>query len=510
VNGGPFTLGTAGHIDHGKTALIGTLTGVDTDRLPEEKARGISITLGYARLRTPSGRLLSVVDVPGHERFVRTMVAGATGIDAFLMVIAADDGVMPQTLEHVTVLKALAVNAGVVVITKADIADPKPAMEEARELLPDSETIACSSRTGCGIDDVLAAIDRLVAPLTSRSAKREDVVLHIDRTFSLRGQGTIVTGTLWSGALSRGDKLELLPSHIRVRVRGLEVHDEPLACADAGQRVAVNLSGVRVGEVARGDVLTAPGFLRETTVVDCSLDLEDAQHDTQVNVHHGTREVPGRLVALKEDLWQLRLERPLLAADGDRIVVRRPSPAGTLGGGRVVDAHAVRHGGRPEIIKRLLCRRDGQPEPTSSLTTASKSPAEQRTNGVNELPPIPESELAALEQRLREAGCRPLSPTQLDAEKGGLGVLSRTGAAVRVSGELYAHADAVADARDRVIRLIENHGVLTLATLRDSLGISRKSAQALLEHFDATRVTTRLPDDSRVLSRRYAGKCNKS
>ncbi|HEY4278821.1 MAG TPA: selenocysteine-specific translation elongation factor, partial [Conexibacter sp.] len=242
---GPLTLGTAGHVDHGKTTLVAALTGVDTDRLPEEKARGLTIALGYAPLRLPSGRLLSLVDVPGHERFVRTMVSGATGIDAFLMTVAADDGVMPQTREHAEVLRSLDVNAGVVAITKADATDPAPAAEEAGELLPGCEVIACSARTGAGLDELTAALDRLVHALPSRAAAPGPARLHVDRVFTVVGRGTVVTGTLWSGEVRVGDTLELAPRGRAVRVRGVEVHGTQLERAEAGQRVALNLVGVK-------------------------------------------------------------------------------------------------------------------------------------------------------------------------------------------------------------------------------------------------------------------------
>src|SRR4051794_23536259 len=214
----PLTLGTAGHIDHGKTALVRALTGVDTDRLPEEKARGISIALGYAPLSLPAGRV-SVVDVPGHERFVRTMVAGATGVDFFLMVVAADDGVMPQTREHASVLSGLGVTDGVVAITKSDLAGPAAAAEEAAELVPGGEVVACSARTGAGVDAVAAALDRVAARLPGRAETPGDPVLHVDRSFTIRGAGTVVTGTLWSGTVARGDVLELLPGATGARVR---------------------------------------------------------------------------------------------------------------------------------------------------------------------------------------------------------------------------------------------------------------------------------------------------
>jgi selenocysteine-specific elongation factor len=477
------------------------LTGVDTDRLPEEKSRGISIALGYAPLQTRSGRSLSVIDVPGHERFVRTMVAGATGVDMFLMVVAADDGVMPQTVEHATVLAALGVRSGVIAVTKTDLADPRAASRQAHDLLPGCEQAACSTRTGEGVEDVRGAIDRVAARLRSRAAALGGPVLHIDRSFSIRGQGTVVTGTLWSGELSQGDTLALLPAGELVRVRAIEVHGEPLRYAAAGQRVAVNLTGVRIRSVGRGDVLAEPGLLVASTTLDCALALDDAEHDTRVHVHHGTREAPGRLAALGEDLWQLRLQRPIMAADGDRIVVRRPSPADTLGGGVIIDAHARRHGRRPEIVDRLRRRRDGRPEPTPDIrglaTQTATGTREQRLD-------VDEAELATLAQRLLDSWLRPLTPAQLGAGNDALTLLRRKGTVVRVSGELYMHAQALASAQIRTVQTIECHGAITLAGLRDELEISRKSAQALLEHFDSTRVTRRLPDDSRVLSIRLA------
>jgi len=248
----PLTLGTAGHIDHGKTALVAALTGVDTDRLPQERARGISIELGYAPLALPSGRRLSIVDVPGHERFVRTMVAGATGIDLFLMAVAADDGVMPQTREHATVLAGLDVGVGVVAVTKADLADPELALADVAELLPGVEAIAVSARTGAGIEELRAALDRAAASLPGRGGAGGEPRLHVDRAFTIRGAGTVVTGTLWSGAVARGDELMLLPAGRRVRVRGVQVHDAQVERAVAGQRVALNLVGVEVRGVERG------------------------------------------------------------------------------------------------------------------------------------------------------------------------------------------------------------------------------------------------------------------
>lgn len=353
VGAGPLTLGTAGHIDHGKTTLINALTGVNTDRLPEEQSRGISITLGYAPMSLPSGRQLSVIDVPGHERFVRTMVSGVTGIDMFLMVIAADDGVMPQTIEHARILEVLGIQRGVMAVTKSELIDPDPAMQEAAVLLPGCEMVGCSAVTGQGLDDLRAAIERVAASVPSRAGSERGVVLHVDRAFTVTGRGTVVTGTLWSGRVSEGDTLTLMPEERTVRVRGVQVHNEQQPYADAGQRVAVNLSGVHFDEVHRGDTLTQPGLLTPTSILDCRLQLTAAKHNMRVTVHHGTRAVPGRLAALGDDLWQVRLERPLLAADEDRLVIRRPAPPDTLGGGVVLNAHARRHGPKGELVQQL-------------------------------------------------------------------------------------------------------------------------------------------------------------
>lgn len=488
------TLGTAGHIDHGKTALVAALTGVDTDRLPAEKARGISIELGYAPLQLPSGRRLSVVDVPGHERFVRTMVAGATGIDLYLMVVAADDGVMPQTIEHATVLAALGVDAGVVAVTKSDVADPVRAAAETAELLPGVEVVACSARTGAGVDDVRAALDRVAAGLPGRGDGDAGPVLHVDRAFTIRGAGTVVTGTLWSGAVAAGDRLVLLPADRPVRVRSVQVHDEPVERAGPGQRVALNLAGVAVREVARGDVVAAPGAVAPARLLDCALTLRDARHGMRAHVHHGTREAAARLADLGDGLWQARLERPLLARAGDRVVVRAIAPPDTLGGGVVLDPAARRHGRRPEVLERLqrLRRGEPEPEPTQQAAPAPEPPAPEPA-------PLPSSALA-LEERLRAAGHQPPSESELDPAD--LRALRDAGRAVRVGRAMYAHPDAVALVRARVEEIIAAEGSITLARLRDDLATSRRYAQALLEHLDAERVTKRLPDDSRVLRRR--------
>jgi selenocysteine-specific elongation factor len=497
---GPLTLGTAGHIDHGKTALVQALTGVDTDRLPEEKQRGISIALGYAPLTLPTGRRLSLVDVPGHERFVRTMVAGATGIDLYLMVVAADDGVMPQTIEHAAVLRALDVRTGVVAITKADLADPGVAECEARKLLPDANSfIACSAVTGEGVAEVAASLGRIAGDLPTRTELPGAPLLHIDRAFTVPGIGTVVTGTLWSGTLHVSDSLRLLPGDRAVRVRGLHVHDEPQTEARAGQRVAVNLAGVRARDVSRGDALASPGRVAETSVLDCALTLADGvRQGERAQVHHGTRDSSARLSDLGDGLWQLRLEKPVLAADGDRVVIRRLSPPDTLGGGTILDARARRHGRRPEVLARLRARANGEPDPQIDRANQAERAAEDGTT--NEPPPLDPAALARIDVHLEAAGLALLNVTSLEPEEAhALTALRSEGRAVRVSGQLYGHASHITEAEARIVALIETQGSASLAEVRDLLGTGRKPAQALLEYLDTKRVTRREPDDRRVL-----------
>jgi selenocysteine-specific elongation factor len=506
----PLTVGTAGHVDHGKSALVSILTGARTDRLPEERARGMTITLGYAALPLPGGRLLSLIDVPGHERLVRVMVSGASGIDMFLLVIAADDGVMPQTIEHLRVLRALEIGAGVVAVTKSDLADPGPAVRQAQELLPGAPVAVCSSRTMEGIPELAAALERVAAKLPSRAASDGPCVLHVDRVFSIRGAGTVVTGTLWSGSVARSERLQLLPSGRVVRVRGVQVHDSAVERAAAGQRVAVNLSGARREEVARGDVLASPGSgLRPAHILDAALELDGARPEHErVQMHHGTRESAGRLVRLGGDCWQMRLERPLLAAAGDRLVVRSISPPDTIGGGRVLDPRARRHGPSADVLERLeRLRRGEEPAGEEAVEPRAGEPAA----GAGRQGPPPafagrdlSEQARVLEERLRSAGAEPPSKAELGAAAAHLTELRAAGRAVRVGRSMYAHIDAVEQVAARVREMILADGSLTLAGLRDELGISRRYAQALLEHLDAARVTLRLADDRRVLRGSHA------
>ena len=353
-----LTVGTAGHVDHGKTTLVRALTGKDTDRLPEERARGISIDLGYAPLALPDGTTLSLVDVPGHERFVRTMVAGATGIDLFLLVVDAGEGSRAQTDEHLAILRLLGVERGVVAVTKADLVDEETlelAVEEARELVPGASVVAVSGVTGLGLDELRAELAAVAAGLEQRRADFP-TRLFVDRVFTLRGIGTVVTGTLWSGSIGTGDQLRLEPSGRDVRARSVQVHDAPVERAEAGQRVAVSLPGVERSEVRRGDALVAPGAFPRSYRLEVALEeLQPIADGTRLSVHHGTSRIPARVVRVGDGHAQLRLAAPVVAARGDRVVLRTEA---TVGGAVVLDPAPPR--GRDAERDRLLDEGDAR------------------------------------------------------------------------------------------------------------------------------------------------------
>jgi selenocysteine-specific elongation factor len=373
-----LVLGTAGHIDHGKSALVQALTGTDPDRLPEEKERGVTIELGFAQLVLPSGATMGVVDVPGHERFVRQMVAGATGIDVVLLVVAADDGVMPQTREHLAIVDLLGIGKGVVAITKSDLADADwigMVRDDVARLLVGTSIegapiVAVSARTGAGLDELRAAIEAVARTASPRHTEMT-MRLPVDRVFTIAGAGTVVTGTLWSGTVRREDPVEVLPSGREGRVRGVQVHSLPVDSASAGMRVAVNVAGLDKDEIARGDTLAAPGSLQVTDRFDALLTYlpgneRPLQSGARVHVHHGTREVLGRVLLMDgvgelepggRALAQVRLEEPLAPRYDDRFIVRSFSPVLTSGGGTVLDAAPPRRArlrpGERELLEAL-------------------------------------------------------------------------------------------------------------------------------------------------------------
>lgn len=352
----PVVMGTAGHIDHGKTSLVRALTGVDCDRLAEEKRRGITIELGFAHLDAPDGSRMGVVDVPGHERFVKNMVAGAHGIDFVLLTVAADEGVMPQTREHVEICSLLGVPKGMVALTKADMVDAELlelAAEDVREqlagtFLDGAPIIPVSSRTGEGVEDVRQALFDLAANVSA--ARRSDLLrLPVDRVFTLRGHGTVVTGTLLGGRLVVGEEVEVCPRGLTSKVRSIQSHGSTIETAEAGGRVALNLQGLEVEDLNRGDVICRPG-----TLFPCaSLDLEltclkssprPLRHRKEIHLHHGAKETMARIYLLDRDrlqpgetaLAQARFESPIPAVRGDRVVLRGFSPLRTVAGGRVL------------------------------------------------------------------------------------------------------------------------------------------------------------------------------
>ena len=373
-------IGTAGHVDHGKTLLIKALTGIDTDRLIEEKKRGITIELGFAHLDWPDGTQAGIVDVPGHEKFIKNMLAGAGGIDLAMLVIAADDGVMPQTVEHLNILTMLGIKDGLIVISKADTVDPEwleMMQEEIAEkvkgtFLEEKPIIAVSAYTGQGIPELKEMLRRLVQQAEEKSL-RIPFRLPIDRVFSVDGFGTVVTGTLIEGAINEGDLAELVPSGAETRIRNLQVHGKEVETAYAGQRVAINLAGLKKTDIHRGDVVAKPGSVRTSRMLDVRLqNLKDSgriiRNDSQVHLFHGAAVLLAKVVLFGRDelkpgescYAQLRLTEPIASKNGDHFVIRFFSPLETIGGGVILDDQPRRHKrSDPQIQKILQIKESG-------------------------------------------------------------------------------------------------------------------------------------------------------
>jgi len=376
-------LGTAGHIDHGKTSLIKAITGINTDRLKEEKLRGITIELGFAHLELPSGQHLGIVDVPGHEKFVKNMVAGATGIDIVAMVIAADEGVMPQTREHMEICTLLGVKHGVVVLTKTDLVDEEwleLVIEDIRDFvrgtfLEKAPIVTVSSVTGDGIPEFIKTLDELSARLPSRPVSSL-FRLPVDRVFTMKGFGTVITGTLVSGEVKVGDMVMLYPSGITSKVRGIQVHNQSVNNAEAGMRTAVNFQGLEKASVNRGDVLSNPSALKLSYMLDVCFNYlnsnkKPVKNRAQIRFHTGTSEVLGILILLDKDellpgeaaVAQLRIDSPLALIKDDRFVIRSYSPIRTIGGGHILNPIPQKHKRfKSEIIKGLKGLMDQSPE----------------------------------------------------------------------------------------------------------------------------------------------------
>ena len=476
-----LTIGTAGHVDHGKTTLVRYMTGTDTDRLEEEHRRGISIVPGYAELDLPGGRRASLVDVPGHERFVKNMVSGSTGVDAFLLVVAADDGVMPQTLEHLDILRLLGVEDGVVALSKTDAVDDETvelAALEIEELLEsrglDVPVVYVSGTTGEGVDDLLQVLDELVGHPADPS--RGDLArLPVDRAFVLKGIGVVVTGTLWSGEIRPGDALYTTRG-LRPRVRGVQNHGHPAEVAHAGARTALDLTGIEISEIEAGEVLLSyPVPASRDIDVRIRL-LESAKplaHGSLVRVHHGTSSTNARVrLAGGEEippgnsaLTRLRLDEPFVVLRGDRFVLRSMEGT-TVGGGTVLDPYPV--GRRPDA-SWLEALESGDAKRAVPLALARK-PREGMTTGELSLAlGLPPEKVA----RAVEAD-----------------------ACLETVGKFYAPAEAVAAARDKLLQSLERHAAshpesprLTVAAARTATGLSTRLADALLEHTEEVSLT---------------------
>jgi selenocysteine-specific elongation factor len=537
---------------------VRALTGKDTDRLPEEQRRGISIDLGYAPLELPDGRRVSVVDVPGHERFVRTMVAGATGIDLFLLVIDAGEGSRPQTHEHLAVLRLLGVERGVVAVTKSDTVDLETldlALAEARELAPGADVVAVSAKTGSGLEDLRAALARIGDTIEARPSSRP-TRLFVDRSFTLRGIGTVVTGTLWSGTVGAGDALRLLPADVEIRVRGVHVHDSPVARAEAGQRVALNVTGLERSEVRRGDAIVAPGAYPVSYRLDVVLDeLEPIVDGARISVHHGTSRAPARVARVGERFAQLRLDAPVMAARGDRVVLRTGT---TVGGGLVLDPAPPRHRdnermgwlergdvaatvdapvhlaalrhvleGELQGVERAgpwafssawLARLEGeirtQIDASDPIDPGVPAPVEPWAGEI--LPLLPFERRGAklyLPGAQASLGARESEAQRLLAMLDAAGVsasrvqdpelarfLESRGELVRLGDGFAIGAGGYEAAKDALVRECREAGEITLSRFRDLLGTGRRDAQLLLERFDQDGLTRRI-GDKRILRR---------
>ncbi len=626
-----FVIGTAGHVDHGKSTLVKALTGIDPDRLREEKEREMTIDLGFAWMTLPSGRRLSIVDVPGHERFIKNMLAGVGGFDAALFVVAADEGPMPQTREHLAIIDLLEIRHGVVALTKRDLVDDdwlELVQAEVEELLrgttlEGAPIVPVAAVSGHGLAELVDAIDRVldhVPPHASGGRPR----LAIDRVFTMSGFGTIVTGTLRDGELEVGQEVEILPRGLRARVRGLQSHRRRVERALPGSRTAVNLSGVEVDEIERGDVLTVPGWLKPTLLLDARLRMvRDApaplEQNDEVDFFVGTSETLARVTLLDAERlepgqsgWvQLRLQEPIVALRGDRFIIRRPSPSSTLGGGIIVDTAPRRHRRfRPEVIQALEALASGDPEtillqalegdhilewrellqragldestareviqrviaaghvlvldggdgPLSPTTPLVRREGAERLSArllelledyharfplrrglpremarsrlsltqrafdrlihrlantgqlveEDEILRLPkhrirldaeqESRARAYEAALRREPFTPPAPADYGLDSELVQALADLGRVVRITEDVVFAPEAWETIQQRVLALIDAHGSVTLAQVRDELSTSRKYAQAILEYLDQRRITRRV-GDARV---RYA------
>jgi selenocysteine-specific elongation factor len=397
-------IGTAGHVDHGKSTLVKALTGIDPDRLAEEKERGMTIDLGFAWLQLPSGREVSIVDVPGHESFIKNMLAGVGGIDLALLVVAADEGIMPQTEEHLAILDLLRVKRGVVALTKCDLVE-EDWLELVREeiatrlsstTLAGAPILSVSAYTGAGLPELVATLDHLLEETPGRENLGRPR-LPVDRVFTIQGFGTVVTGTLLDGSVSVGQEVEILPQGLRARIRTLQTHKTSVEMAQPGARTAINLAGVAKTDLARGDVVILPGRLRPTSLLDARFELlrsapRPLEHNSEVDCYVGAKEVRARVRLLDSDElqpgqrgWvQLKLAEPVAVARRDRFILRIPSPSLTIGGGEIIDTQPRHHKrNQPAVLEALEVLERGAPEEVmvAALNTPPQSVSARKDGG---------------------------------------------------------------------------------------------------------------------------------
>ena len=542
-------IGTAGHIDHGKTWLVKALTGTDTDRLAEEKKRGITIENGFAFWKLPNGEEAGIIDVPGHEKFIKNMLAGAGGIHIAMLVIAADEGVMPQTREHLDILSLLGIRRGVVVITKGDL-EWKPGLREeiqtfvAGTFLEKAAVVVTSAVDERGIEDLRRILWQKCLEETQggdyaqRNASVNSFRLPIDRVFSLKGFGTIVTGTLLDGALDMDSSAMLYPKAQLVKVRGIQVHGQNVSRAFPGQRVAVNLAGIGKEEISRGEILAAADSMESTMMADVKLRLLKSGHRSlksgaRVHLYHGAAELISKVILLdrevmkpgEEAVVQLRMEQQTAMKAGDHFVIRFYSPVETIGGGVVENPNAVKRKRRRKLgAERRFQTSSGtdlskemsgngaklvpaQINKTNSIETAGKN-YELNDNNINK---NKENELEStpifikIQNLYLNSGFIPPLTDEVKSdfsrEKEFSAVffkMVRSGVLVRYDEKHYMHRDIRKKALDMAVTLYKEKGVIKTGEFRDQLGISRKCAITLLEGFDRDRIT-RMTNGERIL-----------
>lgn len=523
-------IGTAGHIDHGKTWLVKALTGTDTDRLAEEKRRGITIENGFAFLKFPDGREAGIIDVPGHERFIKNMLAGAGGIDIAMVVIAVDEGVMPQTREHLAILSLLGIRKGVLVLTKGDLEWKKGLDQEIREFaegtfLENADVVVTSAVDGRGIEELRRVLWKLCTAgkttenqnlsrnesdsCTGRMGTKASAFrLPIDRVFSLKGFGTVVTGTLLDGSLGLDYDAMLYPRAERIKIRGIQVHGQEVSEAVPGQRVAVNLPGIGKEQISRGEILATAGSMEGTMIADVRLQLlksgqRSLKSGTRVHLYHGAAELVCKIILFdrevlkpgEEAVVQLRMEQVTAMKAGDHFVIRFYSPVETIGGGVVLNPNGVKRKKRQNADAVVHCACTGKER--KKAHASGKITEEICGNSV----------FLQLQELYLKSGFMP--PLTDEVKKVFSGerdfsevffAMVRDGVLVRFDEKHYMHWEIRQKALDMVYQLFKEKGMIQTGDFRDRLGISRKCAIILLEGFDRERITA-MENGGRVLKR---------